>query len=574
MNHVFYPNDPTPYEDADSYRGNIQVRRAGSRKTLFTQELLDEYNRCRDDIKYFTSKYMKILSLDEGVINFQGYPYQKKMWDTFDKNRFSITLAVRQSGKTTGVIGYLVHSAIFKPDQNIAIVAHLLNQAQEILERFTMALEHLPFFLQPGCRKLNKRSIDFDNNTSIFVSSSRGSALRGKSISILYLDEFAFFEDDVEFMRGTYPVISSGKKSKIIITSTANGLGNQFYKIWNKAINNQGDYVPFEVNWWDVPGRDEEWKRKTIENTSLQQFEVEFNNKFLGSADTLIDGKVLQSLHHIEPLLEKDGIRVFEHPVEAGITYYDRQEKIQVPQFDSSYLMTVDVAKGRGKDYSTFTIWDITEAPYKQVCTFKDSHISPLQFPEIIVKYARIYNNAVVVIEQNDQGLLVGTEVYQYLEYDNVFFEVPNDLSRIGIFVDKKVRTIGCSNLKDLIETGNMQIVDENAIEELHVFERNRSGKFEAAKGFHDDLVANMFLFAWFAQTDTFKRYSSGAVKLSDMLRGEEFVSSSPEYGDFDSERLDVLETMIAQGYEIPDFDIAEDLVKNRGYEWSDFNSD
>lgn len=282
--------DPTPYTPRDCYLGNPLIRRFGSRKTEWTDELLREYQRCREDIEYFCSTYVMVMNLDKGLMNFVPYPYQRKMWKLFRENRFNIVLACRQSGKTIGVVGYLLWYTIFHSDQTVAVAAHTGGQAREIMERYQTALENLPFFLQPEVRTYNKSSVVFANGTRIFSSAATGRSLRGKAINLLYLDEFAFVEHDAAFMTGTYPVISSGKTSKIIITSTANGIGNQFHKLWEGSIQEKNTFKNMRVDWWDVPGRDEKWKADTIANTSRIQFEQEFGN-CLG-ADSVVTVRV------------------------------------------------------------------------------------------------------------------------------------------------------------------------------------------------------------------------------------------------------------------------------------------
>lgn len=261
----------------DSYLGNINVKRDGIQQQ-WTEEQVVEYAKCMKDPAYFARTYVKIISLDKGLVNFDLYPYQEKMFDHFNDNRFSIVLACRQSGKSISSVVYLLWYAIFHPEKTIAVLANKGATAREMLARVTLALENLPFFLQPGCRALNKGSIEFSNNSRIIAAATSGSSIRGMSVNLLFLDEFAFVERAAEFYTSTYPVISSGKDTKVIITSTANGIGNTYHKIWEGAVQKVNEYKAFTVNWWDVPGRDEEWKRQTISNTSQLQFDQEFGN--------------------------------------------------------------------------------------------------------------------------------------------------------------------------------------------------------------------------------------------------------------------------------------------------------
>ena len=269
------------------YLGNPNVKRDGV-ETSFTKEEVQEYAKCMQDPAYFARKYIKIISLDEGLVPFDLYPYQEKMFNHFKENRFSIVLACRQSGKSISSVVYLLWYAVFHPEKTIAILANKGAVAREMLARITLALENLPFFLQPGCKALNKGSIEFSNNSKIIASATSGSSIRGLSINLLFLDEFAFVENDAQFYTSTYPVVSAGKDTQIVITSTANGIGNVYHKLWEGAVQKTNEFKPFRVDWWDVPGRDEKWKEETISNTSALQFEQEFGNTFHGRGNTLI----------------------------------------------------------------------------------------------------------------------------------------------------------------------------------------------------------------------------------------------------------------------------------------------
>lgn len=468
-----------------SYLGNINVKRDGVEQN-WTQEEINEYAKCLKDPVYFAERYIKVISLDDGLVPFNLYPYQREMFKHFNSNRFSIVLACRQSGKSISSVVYLLWYAIFNPEKTIAILANKGSTAKEMLARVTLALENLPFFLQPGCKALNKTSIEFSNNSRIIAASTSSSSIRGMSVNLLFLDEFAFVQNDAEFYTSTYPVVSSGKDTKIIITSTANGLGNVFHKLWEGAVQKTNNFVPFRIDWWDVPGRDEKWKEETIANTSQLQFNQEYGNDFLGSGNTLISGDKLLKLQAESPLYEQDGVRVYERP-----------------NPDARYMMFVDVAKGRGQDYSTFNVIDISVKPFRQVAVFRDNMISPLLFPDVIHKYARTYNDAYVIIENNDQGTVVCNGLYYEIEYENVFVESTIKSDGIGVTMTRKVKRIGTSNMKDLIEQDKLVIRDSDTIIELSTFVAKGSS-FEASSGNHDDLVMNLVLFGWFTTTPMF----------------------------------------------------------------------
>ena len=474
----------------ESYLGNINVKRDGVSQN-WTHEEVVEYARCMKDPAYFT-KYVKIISLDKGLVPFGLYEYQKRMFAHFDCNRFSIVLACRQSGKSISSVVYLLWYAIFLANKGAT--------AREMLSRVTLALENLPFFLQPGCKALNKGSIEFSNNSRIIAAATSGSSIRGMSVNLLFLDEFAFVERATEFYTSTYPVVSAGKETKVIITSTANGIGNIYQKIWEGAVQGTNEYQPFRVDWWDVPGRNEEWKRQTISNTSQLQFDQEFGNTFFGTGDTLINAETLMSLRaeHPKRILEDNCLYVYEDTIK-----------------DHEYVITVDVSKGRGMDFSTFNVIDTSTRPFKQVAVYRNNTISPILFPNIIYKYAKVYNDAYVIIESNDQGAVVCNGLFYELEYENIHVESAIKANSIGITMNRKVKRLGCSGFKDLLENNKIQILDENTIMEISTFEA-RGQSYEASNGNHDDLVMNLVMFGFFVMTQHFSDMTD--INLKQML--------------------------------------------------------
>jgi len=485
--------------DHEHYLGNINVKRDGVQQQWAEHEVI-EYAKCMSDPSYFARKYVKIISLDEGLVNFNLYPYQEQMFNHFNDNRFSIVLACRQSGKSISSVVYLLWYAIFHPEKTIAVLANKGATAREMLQRVTLALEHLPFFLQPGCRALNKGSIEFSNNSRIVAAATSGSSIRGMSVNLLFLDEFAFVERASEFYTSTYPVISSGKDTKVIITSTANGIGNTFHKIWEGAVQQTNEYKPYTVNWWDVPGRDEEWKRQTVSNTSQLQFDQEFGNTFFGTGDTLINSDTLLDLRSKPPIQVLEG---------GDVKVYEETKK------DHEYLMTVDVARGRGQDYSTFNVIDITVRPFKQVAVYRNNTISPILFPDIIYKFAKVYNNAYVIIESNDQGSIVCRGLYYDLEYENVHVESAIKSNAVGIEMTRKSKRLGCSGIKDLLEERKLDICDENTILEISTFV-SRGQSYEASDGNHDDLMMNLVMLGYFVSTQMFSDMTD--INLKQMM--------------------------------------------------------
>lgn len=483
----------------ESYLGNPNVKRDGVLQQ-WTPDLLKEYKRCMKDPAYFCENYVKVIALDSGLVPFRLYPYQKDMFNHFEENRFNVVLACRQSGKSISACAYLLWYALFHSEKTIAILANKGATAREMLSRITLMLENIPFFLQPGSKALNKGSLEFSNNSRIIAAATSGSSIRGMSVNLLYLDEFAFVERAAEFYTSTYPVVSSGKDTKVIITSTANGIGNQFHKIWEGAVQNINEFKSFRVDWFDVPGRDEEWKKQTVSNTSQLQFDQEFGNTFFGTGDTLINAETLLGLRAVNPKrsLEGGNFLIYEEPVK-----------------EHEYIMTVDVSKGRGQDYSTFNLIDISVRPFAQVAVYRNNTISPILFPNIIYKYAKLYNDAYVVIESNDQGSVVCNGLYHDLEYENMHVESAVKSSGLGIEITRKTKRLGCSAIKDILENGKINIVDEQTILEISTFEA-KGQSYEASDGNHDDLVMNFVMFGYFVSTQYFSDMTD--INLKEML--------------------------------------------------------
>ena len=507
--------DTTKLAGNNHYLGNPHVKKDGIEED-WEPEKVQEYAKCMANPAFFAKNHIKIINLNDGLVPFDLYPYQEDMFDHFKNNRFSVLLACRQSGKSISSLAFLLWYALFNPEQTIAVLANRGATSREMLGRITLMLENLPFYLQPGCKTLNKTSIEFSNNSRIIAESTSSSSIRGFSVNLLFLDEFAFVEKAAQFYTSTYPVISSGKDSKVIVCSTANGIGNQFHKIWEGAVQGVNEYKPFRVDWWDVPGRDEKWKEETISNTSEIQFDQEFGNTFFGTGQTLISPQTLLSLKASRTLriLESGDMMMYE-----------------APQRGSQYVICVDVAKGRGQDYSTFNVIDISSRPFKQVAVYRNNLISPILFPDIIYKYANLYNEAYVIVENNDAGMLTCHGLHQDLEYENLHMESVVKSGGVGVEMTRRTKRIGCSGFKDLMEAGKLEIVDEQTIMEISTFEV-KGASYEASDGNHDDLVMNLVMFGYFVSTSAFKEMSDIDVKrLMFNQRMKEIELDVPPFG-------------------------------------------
>ena len=456
---------------SEVYLGNPNLKKANT-PIEFTKENIQEFLRCKDDPVYFANNYIKIVSLDEGLVPFKQYAFQKKLIENFHEHRFNICKMPRQTGKSTTVVSYLLHYAIFNDNVNIAILANKASTARDLLGRLQLAYENLPRWMQQGIISWNKGSLEIENGSKISANSTSSSAVRGGSYNVIFLDEFAFIPNHIadDFFASVYPTISSGQKTKVIIVSTPRGM-NHFYRMWLDAERKKNEYVPTEVHWSEVPGRDEEWKEQTIANTSEQQFKVEFECEFLGSVNTLINPSKLKNL-------------VYEHPIQksAGLDVYE------APQKDHNYLITVDVARGLGNDYSAFIVFDITNFPYKAVAKYRNNEIKPMLFPSIIDDIGKAYNKAFILCEVNDIGDQVASILNYDLEYDNLLMcsqrgragqvvgaGFSGKRSQLGVRTTAAVKKLGCSNLKTLLEDDKILIIDYDIISELTTFSQKHN---------------------------------------------------------------------------------------------------
>ena len=492
----------------DQYLGNPNLKKANVAQN-FTKKEVAEVIKCAEDPVYFIKTYIQIVSLDEGVVPFDLYDFQEEMVGKFHENRFNIAKLPRQSGKSTVVTSYLLWYVLFNPSVNVAILANKAATAREMLQRLQLSYENLPRYLQQGILQWNRGSLELENGSKIMAASTSASAVRGMSFNVIFLDEFAFIPNHIadQFFSSVYPTISSGKSTKVIIISTPHGM-NMFYKLWHDAERGTNEYIPTEVHWSQVPGRDDVWKEQTIKNTSEQQFRVEFECEFLGSVDTLISPSKLRIMPYDEPLKEKRGLAVFE----------DKKE-------EHNYIVTVDVSRGIGNDYSAFTVIDTTTLPYKMVARYKNNEIKPIIFPNIVVDVAKNYNNAYVLCEVNDIGGQVADIIQFDLEYENLLMAAmrgragqqlgqgfSGKKTQLGVKMSTAVKSVGCSNLKALIEEDKLIIPDYDTIAELTTFIQ-KGQSFAAEEGCNDDLAMCLVIFGWMAMQEYFKEMHDNDVR-------------------------------------------------------------
>ena len=492
----------------EQYLGNPNLKKANV-PTNFTPDQVQEYIKCSEDPVYFIKTYIKIVSLDKGLIPFDMYDFQVDMTRKFHDNRFNIAKLPRQSGKSTIVTSYLLWYVLFNANVNVAILANKAATSREMLQRLQLSYENLPKWLQQGILQWNRGSLELENGSKIMAASTSSSAVRGMSFNVIFLDEFAFVPNHIadQFFSSVYPTISSGKSTKVIIISTPHGM-NMFYKLWHDAEKGKNEYIPTEVHWSAVPGRDAAWKEQTIKNTSEQQFKVEFECEFLGSVDTLISPSKLRVMPYHDPIKENKGLAI-----------YKRSEP------ERNYIITVDVARGTSNDYSAFVVVDTTTVPYEVVARYRNNEIKPIIFPNIIVDVAKNYNNAYILCEVNDIGGQVADIIQFDLEYENLLMAAmrgragqqlgqgfSGKKTQLGVKMSTAVKQVGCSNLKALIEEDKLIIPDYDTIAELTTF-IVKGQSFAAEDGCNDDLAMCLVIFAWMAMQEYFKQMHDNDVR-------------------------------------------------------------
>ena len=493
---------------SEVYLGNPNLKKANT-PIEFTEDQIAEFIKCKNDPVYFAHNHIKIVSLDEGLTQFHPYDFQEKLICNFHKNRFNICKMPRQTGKSTTVVSYLLHYLIFNDSVNIGILANKAATARELLGRLATAYENLPKWMQQGIIAWNRGNIELENGSKILAASTSASAVRGMSFNILFLDEFAFVPNHIadSFFASVYPTITSGKSTKVIIVSTPHGM-NHFYRMWHDAEREKNEYIPTEVHWSEVPGRDTAWKAQTIANTSEQQFKVEFECEFLGSVDTLIAPSKLKSLVYSDPIKRNVGLDIYEPSKE-----------------NHDYVITVDVARGVGEDYSAFIVADITEFPHRVVAKYRNNEIKPMLFPNIIYEVAKSYNGAYILCEVNDIGDQVASLLHYDLEYQNVLMcsmrgragqivgqGFSGKKTQLGVKMSKTVKKVGALNLKTMIEEDKLIFNDYEIISELTTF-ISKNNSFEAEDGCNDDLAMCLVIYAWLVAQDYFKELTDQDIR-------------------------------------------------------------
>jgi hypothetical protein len=491
------------------YRGNINLKPLGYVHQLTAFEA-SEYAKCASDPIYFIETYVKITTLDHGIQPFTLYPYQKKLILAIHNSRKVIAKVGRQLGKTQVSAAYILWYTLFQSVMTVSILANKLSAAREILRRYQDMFQSIPLWMQQGIVDWNKGNITLENGSMIFTSATSRDGTRGRSVNLIYVDEVAIIPNLVaeEFFTAIYPTISSGTSTKLLLTSTPLGY-NSFWKHWDEAVKSINGFLPIEVHYSEIPGRDAAWAAQQLQLLGELKFTQEVLCEFLGSSLTLVRGDVISKMIRHAFEYSKDNLDIGVPPIK-----------------NHSYVIVADTSRGVGGDYSAFTVMDVTEIPYKMVAKYKNNKISPLLYPSVIHRVAKDYNDALILVEINDIGGQVADVLYQDYEYENIVFVTKEKggqkisagftgNSQAGVRTDKLVKRVGCSTLKTLIEENKLLVHDSDIISEFATFTETKTGFFAADGGYHDDLVMTLVLFSWMTTQAYFKDLTNNDLRKS-----------------------------------------------------------
>lgn len=515
------------------YLGNEKIKAAGT-VTNFTPKQLEEYIRCSTDYIYFIENYVHI-NTEKGIRLVKLWDFQVDYIHSLHNHRFNIAKLPRQVGKTTCTTAYLIWYCLFGGEaKTVAILGQKLENATKILMQFKDSYELIPKWLQLGVKKWQEKSVIFENGTKVIASATTKKGIRGETVDVLYLDEFAHVDYSIQqqFMEAVYPTTAQRSDSKIIITSTPKGL-ELFYSIWRKSELGENAFERTAIHWSQVPGRDEKWKQETIKNTSELLFRQEFECQFLGSANTLIDGEKIAMLIGEKPISLSEGghLKIFREP-----------------DPNRFYIVCVDVSEGVGGDYSAITVIDVSALPYRVVATYRCNTIHVMQFPSVIYRIATAYNKAHVLIELNNNGDQVANILFYDHEYENMFavqtkkgnqslfIEGSKDFN-YGVKMTKAVKKVGCSTLKTLVEMDRLVVSDQTIIEEFANFVEHGSSH-RAAEGHHDDLTMTLVSFSWLTVQDYFKEIFGGDIEKNIALNSQRFIEETTSSLPFRTDAL------------------------------------
>lgn len=511
------------------YDDNGVVKKPGV-KIQFDKTMMVNFAQSAKSVEYFASHFYYIINPVTGAQKIKLRPYQQRVLQTFQNKQFNILLSARQVGKTTCSAIYILWYCLFNKDKTVAILANQAATAKSILTEIKYAYERLPNYLKPGILQYNEYNVKFENGCSIIAKATSAHALRGESVSLLYMDEVAFIPQNIaeDFWTANWPTLSTG--GSCILVSTPNGTANLFYRLWKASQDKENDFVPSQVDWWEVEGRDEKWKEQQIRSIGKVKFAQEFGNQFQGSAVTLIDAEFLiKKLVKVQPLVSLDEFtRIWEH-VEPN----------------KKYLLSIDTGAGVGSDYSVINIFDITNYPARaaiQVGVWRRNDTAPPQFSDIVLDTAKKWNNAYIIGETNGLSNEVISRIFES-EYEYIFYDYDDDI--YGVCSDVKSKKQACIWFKENLESGKIILKDSDTIDELSYFEEVKEGIYKAksGRGLHDDCVVTCLWATYFLKSgffdderDEWKLQNTIVTKKQTTFSEKELESIAKNEAEYDIE--------------------------------------
>lgn len=522
------------YGSRISYNGIRSLKKAFTKMQLSKIHLI-EIEKCSKDILYFLNNYIR-MTTPKGFNFIDARGYQNEFLKILENRSYEniISMQPRQSSKSTTTGVYFSHLFCFSQDLTIGIVAYDGESAREFLDKAKKMIISLPIWLQPGMVVWNKGSIECENNIRILTDSPSSDSFRGFSVNVIVVDECAYLDPKGwnEFCDGVLPAQSGLSFKKNILLSTPKGK-NHFYDIWklaNEDLNeSQNGYLRHRVYWKDVPRfksngqqfEPEEFKKEQIKKSGLVLWNSAYECKFQGSAETLISGEILSNFHIKEPIdidsIKDSKILVYEEPIK-----------------NHKYVMGVDTAK-EGADFTAIQVFDMTDLKFRQVMS-AHLKIDYLLIPEILNDYGLRFNNALVVIENNEgSGQVVADILKRDFEYENLYYDVNKQKQRLkypGFRTTKLSRDIMLQTVKMLAENRKLELCDEKTIREFETFIMNENGKYEAQFGFHDDLVMSTCL--CFGIFNAVKNFEDFKDIIDSLKSGESLKSEYLTIGMFD----------------------------------------
>lgn len=488
------------------FNGIFNLRDANE-SVVMTPYRIRELRKCAKSPIYFIRNYVYINTKDNGMQLMKTYPFQDAAIKRFLKYRFNINKWSRQVGKSTVVRAYILWYAMFHKDKLVAMLANKLMLAKEQLQLLRESYVALPYWLQPGVKLWNKMSIQFSNGCRIMVAASSPDGIRGFSPNLLYLDEFAFLRPGMadEFMASVMPTISSGKTTRIIITSTPNGL-NHFYRMWEDGVDEnkatphelQAKYVRSVVLWNEVPGREPQWGIDEEARIGEQRFRQEYMCEFVGSATTLIDYKCLEHLHPDRPLPvpgvpKQYSLRLFDIPLPKQV----------LEKEDWTYVAALDTGFGMRQDYHVLQILLAKSSiRAEQVLVLSSNEVTVEDFCSMAASVLHMYGSPPLTIEYNGgSGMTAHKTMFEKLGYDNL---INYDQYFRGIYSTNPIKTTAVMLLKLYVQRGYLKLKDETTINELMSFTKLNQFTWGGAGGNHDDHVTSLYWAVYFMESNWF----------------------------------------------------------------------